>query len=56
MAEGVVKSDLLFIGLTRLPMIFGVSYMFGLVNFMACLVGYIVTTKFIFLSQYSLYM
>lgn len=48
MAGGVVKADMLFVGLTRPPMIFGVSYAYGLVNFMVCLIGYIVTTRFVF--------
>lgn len=43
---GIVRADMLFVGLTRPPMIFGVSYTFALINFMICLVGYIITTKF----------
>lgn len=48
MAKGI-KVDPLFLGLTRPPMLFGVSYMFALFNGLICMLGYIVTVDFKFL-------
>ena len=42
---GSVKTDMLFLGLTRPPMIFGVGYTFALVNLFVCLIVYILTTE-----------
>lgn len=45
-----VQVDSLFIGLTRPPMLFGVSYMFALLNGMISMLGYVSTTDFRFLA------
>jgi len=47
MSEGL-QSDPLFVGLTRPPMLFGVSYNFVLMNGFICIIGYIQTTNFKF--------
>ena len=39
---GSTEVDMIFLGLTRPPMLFGVSYMFAVVNFMACILGFLV--------------
>ena len=47
MAEsGKVTSDPLFVGLTRPPMLFGVSYTFALMNGLISMIAYIATTDF----------
>lgn len=46
---GSLKSDPLFVGLTRPPMFFGVSYMFAMMNGMASMMYYIATTDFKFI-------
>ena len=57
MSSGVVQADMLFLGLTRPPMLFGVSYMFALMNFMICITTYILTTNFIyFISVFPIHM
>ena len=38
--------DPLFLGLTRPPMIFGVTYPFAVLNGFSCMAAYIVTTDF----------
>lgn len=47
---GQVSADPLFVGLTRPPMLFGVSYTFGLANGFLCLVAYIATVNFQYLA------
>jgi type IV secretion system protein VirB3 len=47
---GDLDSDSLFIGLTRPPMIFGVSYTFAMFNMLIGLVGYILAGDFKFLA------
>ena len=39
--SGVVKADPLFVGLTRPPLLFGVSYTFAILNGMVGMLGYI---------------
>ncbi len=46
--SGTVKADPLFLGLTRPPMLFGVSYNFMLMSSFICLVGFIATVDFRF--------
>jgi type IV secretion system protein VirB3 len=48
MSEGKVEADMLFLGLTRPPLLFGVSYTFALLNFMVCLLAFIITNKFMY--------
>ena len=45
MSDGL-KTDPLFLGLTRPPMLFGVSYLFAVMNVMTCMIFYIATTQF----------
>ncbi len=45
-----LQADSLFVGLTRPPMLFGVSYMFGLLNGFSCLMAYILTSQFKYLA------
>lgn len=45
MSEGL-KTDSLFIGLTRPPMLFGVSYMYFIMNIMVCMMAYVATVNF----------
>jgi type IV secretion system protein VirB3 len=45
MAEGL-QADPLFVGLTRPPMLFGVSYTFTVLNGIGCMIAYIVTNEF----------
>jgi type IV secretion system protein VirB3 len=45
---GSVEVDMLFLGLTRPPLIFGVSYTFTVVNFMICLIAFIITDNFVY--------
>lgn len=45
MAEGL-QTNSLFIGLTRPPMLFGVSYLYFILNVMACMMAYVSTTDF----------
>ena len=47
--ENKVMSDPLFVGLTRPPLLFGVSYTYFVVNAMISLIGYIGTSDFRFL-------
>jgi type IV secretion system protein VirB3 len=46
--EAGLVADPLFVGLTRPPMLFGVSYNFVLMNGFVCLMGYITTSNFKF--------
>lgn len=43
---GIVGADPLFVGLTRPPMLLGVSYMFFLANVFLAMIGYIMTNDF----------
>lgn len=49
--SGRLQSDPLFQGLTRPPMIFGVSYMFFVVNAVICMITFINTQRFIFIMM-----
>lgn len=46
---GRLNSDQLFKGLTRPPMIFGVSFIFVMLNLTVSLISYILTKRLIFL-------
>lgn len=48
--ESKIVSDMLFVGLTRPPMLFGVSYLFALANGFACMIAYISTVNFKYLA------
>jgi type IV secretion system protein VirB3 len=48
---GIVIADPLFIGLTRPPMLFGVSYTFAVTNGMLCMLAYIGMSKLIYLAM-----
>ena len=45
----MLTKDLLFVGLTRQPTVFGVTYMFAMLNILICLSLYIGANKAIFL-------
>lgn len=49
MSESRLATDPLFQGLTRPPMVAGVSYMFFVLNAMICMVTYIQTTSILVL-------
>lgn len=46
---GTLTADHLFVGLTRPPLLFGVSYTFALLNGFVCMIIYIMTSKFSYL-------
>nr|WP_196792413.1 MULTISPECIES: type IV secretion system protein VirB3 [canis group] len=46
MMAGSVKADQLFKGLTRPTMLFGVSYIFAMLNFMICIMIFMYTNDF----------
>ena len=46
---GTVGTDSLFLGLTRPPMLFGVSYTLATINLLISLMAFIVTSKFIYI-------
>ena len=48
--SGNIQSNPLFVGLTRPPMLFGVSYTFALLNGMMCMLTYITTSQFRYLA------
>lgn len=48
MSEGL-NVDPLFLGLTRPPMLLGVSYTFAALNLMTCLMIFVVTNNFLYL-------
>ncbi len=48
--SGELEANSLFVGLTRPPMLFGVSYMFALLNAFICMIAYIATTQFRYLG------
>jgi type IV secretion system protein VirB3 len=45
---GELEVDMLFLGLTRPSMLFGVSYTVVLVNFFLCMMGFVITSDFKF--------
>lgn len=47
MAEGRIGVDPLFVGLTRPPLFFGVSYNFFLINLFVCAIFFINSASFI---------
>jgi len=47
---GQVRSDALFVGLTRPPMLFGVSYLFAVLNCVICMMLYVLMTEFKYLA------
>ena len=47
--SGTIGTDSLFLGLTRPPMLFGVSYTFAALNGIASLLAFIVTSNFFYL-------
>lgn len=49
MAHGTIGTDALFLGLTRPPMLFGVSYTFAAVNGIISLLAFIITSNFFYL-------
>ena len=49
MSEGKISSDSLFLGLTRPPMLMGVTYNFAAINGLVSLLIFIITSKFIYL-------
>lgn len=42
---GGLNSDPLFLGLTRPPLLFGVSYTFSILNVMVCMIAFIETSE-----------
>lgn len=49
MSGGTVSTDPLFLGLTRPPMLLGVSYTFAALNGMVSLLAFVLTNKFFYL-------
>lgn len=49
MAGGRLQTDPLFQGLTRPAMLFGVSYLYFVINFLLTMIVYINTTSFVML-------
>ncbi len=49
--ESKVQADPLFVGLTRPPLLFGVSYTFFVVNALISMIAYISTTNFKYLAM-----
>ncbi len=49
MSEGL-NMDPLFVGLTRPPMLLGVSYTFVVINVMVCMLAYILTSNFKYMA------
>ncbi|NBX52338.1 MAG: type IV secretion system protein VirB3 [Proteobacteria bacterium] len=47
--SGELESDPLFLGLTRPPMLLGVSYTFAGINLLLCLMTFVITSNFIYL-------
>ncbi len=43
--SGHLQADPLFVGLTRPPMLFGVSYTFALLNSFFCMITYVMTSE-----------
>lgn len=46
MPEGYLRNDPLFVGLTRPPMIFGVTYMYFVVNLLTSMMYFVMTSDF----------
>lgn len=46
MIVGKLAADGLYLGLTRPPMLFGVSYMFAMLNFLGSIMYFVVTSSF----------
>lgn len=46
MAQGYLQNDPLFVGLTRPPMIFGVTYMYFVINLLVSMMYFIATSDF----------
>lgn len=46
---GTIDSDPLFLGLTRPPLIMGVSYTFAALNGITSLLAFVITSKFFYL-------
>jgi len=49
--SNILKADPLFVGLTRPPMLFGVSYGLAVINAMFSMMAYIMTTQFIYFTM-----
>lgn len=49
MASGLIGTDSLFLGLTRPPLLLGVSYTFAALNGIVSLLAFIITNKFFYL-------
>jgi type IV secretion system protein VirB3 len=49
--DNKVSADPLFVGLTRPPLMFGVSYTFFVVNALVAMMAYISTTNFKYLAM-----
>lgn len=47
--SGEVGTNPLFLGLTRPPLLMGVSYTFAALNGIICLLAFVITSKFIYL-------
>ncbi len=47
--SGTIGSDPLFLGLTRPPMLLGVSYKFAALNGLFSLLAFVITSKFFYL-------
>ncbi len=47
--SGTVGTDSLFLGLTRPPLLFGVSYTFAVLNLIISLLAFVITNKFFYL-------
>jgi type IV secretion system protein VirB3 len=47
--SGEIEVDSLFLGLTRPPMLLGVSYTFATLNLLICLMTFVLTNNFIYL-------
>ena len=44
--DGQLEVDMLFLGLTRPPMLFGVSYTVVLMNFFLCMMYFVISSDF----------
>ena len=47
--SGTVSADSLFLGLTRPPLLFGVSYTFAALNVITTLMAFVLTEKFFYI-------
>ncbi|MFQ3307732.1 MAG: type IV secretion system protein VirB3 [Candidatus Midichloriaceae bacterium] len=48
--SGSINTDHLFVGLTRPPLLFGVSYNYFIINAFVCMISYILSSNFIYLA------